>query len=87
MTTVNQLPEVNSGGKDFQFGLGFELYNEQKKPVPDVSNSAFAWGGMFGTAYIIDPENNMIALFYMNMSRHEALYPQYLQKVYQMVKE
>lgn len=87
MTTVNQLPEENSGGKGFQFGLGFELHNELKKPVPEVSNSAFAWGGMFGTAYVVDPENNMIVLFYMNMSRHESLYPQYLSKVYQLIKD
>lgn len=87
MTTVNQLPETNSGGKGFQFGLGFELYNELKKPVPEVSNSAFAWGGMFGTEYIIDPENKTIALFYINMARRDALYPQYLQKVYELVKE
>lgn len=87
MTKINRLPESNSGGKGFQFGLGFELYNENKKPAPQVSNSAFAWGGMLGTEYIIDPENNMIALFYMNMTRHEPLYPQFLQKVYQMIKK
>ena len=43
MTTINRLPEINSGGKGFQFGLGFELYNEVKKPVPEISNSAFAF--------------------------------------------
>ncbi|MEO6539805.1 MAG: serine hydrolase domain-containing protein, partial [Ferruginibacter sp.] len=58
MTKVNRLPEINSGGKGFRFGLGFELYNKNKKPVPEVSNTAFAWGGLYGTAYIIDPENN-----------------------------
>jgi CubicO group peptidase (beta-lactamase class C family) len=86
MTTVNRLPEHNSGGKGFQFGLGFELHNELKKPIPAVSNSAFAWGGMFGTAYIIDPEYKLVALFYMNMARHEPLYPEYLSKVYEIIK-
>jgi CubicO group peptidase (beta-lactamase class C family) len=86
MTTINRLPEKNSGGKGFRFGLGFELYNELKKPVPAVSNTAYAWGGMFGTEYIIDPENDIIALFYMNMARRDALYPLYLDKVYQMIK-
>lgn len=84
MTTVNQLPEVNSGGEGFQFGLGFELYNEQKKPAPEVSNRAYAWGGLYGTSYIIDPANDMIALFYLNMPRHEPLYPQFLSKAYQL---
>ncbi|MDR8394193.1 beta-lactamase family protein [Aliifodinibius sp. S!AR15-10] len=84
MTTINRLPEVNSGGEGFQFGLGFELYNEQKKPVPEVSNTAYAWGGLYGTSYIIDPANDMIALFYLNMPRHEPLYPQFLSKAYQL---
>lgn len=86
MTTINQLPQVNSGGKGFQFGLGFELYNEIKKPIPEVSNSAYAWGGMFGTEYIIDPANDIIALFYINMSQRDPLYPQYLSVVYQMIE-
>jgi putative CocE/NonD family hydrolase len=85
MTTINQLPEKNSGGKGFQFGLGFELYNEQKKPVPSVSNSAFAWGGMLGTEYIIDPENDLIALFYMNMFKRETLCPLFLENVYKLI--
>lgn len=87
MTKINQLPELNSGGKGFRFGLGFELYNEQKKPVPAVSNTAFAWGGLFGTEYIIDPQNNMIALFYLNMPRRETLYPLFLSKAYQLFEQ
>jgi len=82
MTTINRLPEKNAGGKGFQFGLGFELYNEQKKPAPEVSNTAYAWGGMYGTQYIIDPANNMITLYYINMPRNEPLYPVFLSKVY-----
>lgn len=84
MTKTNQLPEINSGGKGFKFGLGFELYNELKKPAPEVSNSAFAWGGLYGTEYIIDPENDLIALFYLNMPKREKLYPMFLSKAYQL---
>ncbi|HMB91445.1 MAG TPA: serine hydrolase domain-containing protein [Rhodothermales bacterium] len=87
MTTVSRLPEVNSGGEGFQFGLGFELYSAQKKPAPEVSNTAYAWGGLFGTQYIIDPANDMIALFYLNMPRRESLYPQFLSKAYQLFEE
>ncbi|RYY25972.1 MAG: class A beta-lactamase-related serine hydrolase [Chitinophagaceae bacterium] len=86
MTTVNRLPVPNAGGKGFQFGLGFELYNAEKKPAPEVSNTAFAWGGLYGTEYIIDPENNMIALFYLNMPRRDRLYPLFLSKAYQLFK-
>jgi len=84
MTGINRLPENNSGGKGFQFGLGFELYNEEKKPAPEVSNTAYAWGGLYGTEYIIDPENDMIALFYLNMPKRDALYPIFLRKTYQL---
>ena len=87
ITKINRLPEVNSGGKGFQFGLGFELYNEKKKPAPEVSNTAFAWGGLYGTEYIIDPQNNMIALFYLNMPRRETLYPKFLSTAYQLFQK
>ena len=87
MTKVNRLPETNSGGKGFQFGIGFELYNQNKKPVPQVSNTAFAWGGLYGTQYIIDPQNKLIALFYRNMPRHEDVYSLFLTKVYQMFEK
>jgi CubicO group peptidase (beta-lactamase class C family) len=85
MTKVDRLPEINAGGKGFRFGLGFELYNENKKPVPEVSNTAFAWGGLYGTQYIIDPENNLIALFYLNMPKHDdVLYSLFLSQAYQL---
>jgi CubicO group peptidase (beta-lactamase class C family) len=87
MTKINRLPEVNAGGKNFRFGLGFELYNENKKPVPEVSNTAYAWGGAYGTAYIVDPANNMIALFYLNMPKHEDVYPLFLSKAYQLFRK
>lgn len=85
MTTINRLPEVNSGGKGFQFGLGFQLANKQNKHVPAISNAAFSWGGMLGTEYIVDPENDLIALFYINMYKRDPLYSQYLEKVYDLL--
>ncbi|MEO6455126.1 MAG: serine hydrolase domain-containing protein [Ginsengibacter sp.] len=87
MTKVNRLPEVNAGGKGFQFGLGFELYNEKKKKVPEASNTAFSWGGAYGTSFVIDPENNMFSLFYLNMPKREELHPLFLSKTYQIFKK
>jgi CubicO group peptidase (beta-lactamase class C family) len=86
MTTINRLPKINSGGNGFEFGLGFELYNDLKKPTSAVSNTSFAWGGMLGTDYIVDPKNDLIVLFYINMYKHDPLYPEYLKKVYEMIK-
>ncbi|WP_439130084.1 serine hydrolase domain-containing protein [Polaribacter sp.] len=85
MTTINRLPKVNSGGENFQFGLGFQLANEKNKHIDAVSNTAFWWGGLMGTEYIIDPENDLIALFYINMFQRESLYKDYLEKVYDVV--
>lgn len=85
MTTINRLPEVNSGGEGFQFGLGFQLANENNKHIEAVSNSAFWWGGMMGTEYLIDPEHDLIALFYINMFQRENLYHDYLRAVYDVV--
>ncbi|UKM66515.1 beta-lactamase family protein [Flavobacteriaceae bacterium GSB9] len=82
MTKINRLPEVNSGGESFQFGLGFQLANEKNKHINKVSNTAFWWGGMLGTEYIIDPEKDLIALFYINMYKRDPLYTQYLEEVY-----
>lgn len=81
MTTMNRLPADSGAAKDFQFGLGFELHRG-RKPVPAVSDSAFSWGGMFGTAYIVDPAHDLVALFYTNMYQPETLYPKFLDEVY-----
>lgn len=85
MTTINRLPEVNSGGNSFQFGLGFQLANEKNKHIKSVSNSAFWWGGLMGTEYIIDPDNDLIALFYINMYKRDPLYTAYLEEVYDLI--
>lgn len=84
MSTLNCLPEMNAGGENFRFGLGFELYNEHRKPVPEVSNTAYSWGGMMGTKYIIDPENDLITLFYVNMFNGDGIYPSFLSAAYQL---
>ncbi|WBL25329.1 serine hydrolase domain-containing protein [Zunongwangia sp. HGR-M22] len=86
MTSINRLPEKNAGGEGFQFGLGFQLQNEDNKHIPAVSNSAYNWGGMLGTEYIIDPENDLIALFYINMFKRDNLYPQFLEKAYKIAE-
>ena len=84
MTRINRLPVDAENDNGFRFGLGFELHTHQK-PVPAVSDLAFAWGGMFGTAYLIDPGHDLIALFYVNMIDQEALYPSFLEQAYQLV--
>lgn len=43
------------------------------------------WEGMMGTEYIIDPENDLIALFYINMYKRDQLYHNYLEEVYDVL--
>ena len=67
MTTINRLlPETSAKEKGMQFGLGFEIH-KTKKPVPAVSDSAYAWGGALGTQYLIDPERDLVLIVYQNM--------------------
>lgn len=83
MTTTNRLPENSGADAMFQFGLGFELY-KLKKPAPAVSDSAFAWGGMLGTFFIIDPAKDLIVLYYSNMFEAEYLFPRFAEQAYRI---
>lgn len=80
----NRLPEVNNGGPGFQFGLGFELFRgtPSRKDVPAMSNEVFRWGGAAGTEYIIDPENDMVILYYISMWGKPDTYADYLKAAY-----
>lgn len=85
MTTINRLPpEAIGAEKDMQFGLGFEIH-KTKKPVPAVSDSAYAWGGALGTQYLIDPEHDLVLLFYQNMQNQTAkLSPLFYEQAYRL---
>ncbi|MEO6569558.1 MAG: serine hydrolase domain-containing protein [Opitutaceae bacterium] len=84
MTTINRLlPETSAKQRGMQFGLGFEIH-KTKKPVPAVSDSAFAWGGALGTQYMIDPERDLVLLFYQNMSGSTGLSRVFYQQAYKM---
>ena len=83
---TNRLPEVNKGGKGFQFGLGFELFgNTDQKKVPQMSDSCFRWGGAAGTEYLVDPENDLVILYYISIMGYDTkTYPTYLDAVYKL---
>ncbi len=83
MTKINRLPEVNSGGEGFQFGIGFQLFNDPvSKYVPEMSTSCLRWGGAMGTEYLIDQENELVILYYINMWGATNTYNDYLKAVY-----
>jgi len=85
MMSVNQLPEQNNGGKNFQFGLGFEIY-----PYTGISNlnliaspGSLQWGGMYNTDYLIDPKERLIILLYTNRVPDIHIWEKFLNTVYQ----
>ncbi|MEO7412671.1 MAG: serine hydrolase domain-containing protein [Opitutaceae bacterium] len=84
MTTINRLlPETSAEQKGMQFGLGFEIH-KTKKPTPAVSDSAFAWGGMLGTQYIIDPTQDMVVLYYQNTQGSGPTHARFYQQAYRL---
>ncbi|MEO5959149.1 MAG: serine hydrolase, partial [Opitutaceae bacterium] len=84
MTTINRLlPETSVEQKGLQFGLGFEIH-KTKKPVPAVSDSAFAWGGMLGTQYIVDPAQDMVVLYYQNTQGSGPTHARFYERAYRL---
>lgn len=87
MININRLPEENAGGKGFQFGIGFQLFrNPYSKYIPEMSTTCLRWGGAMGTEYLIDPENKMVILYYVNMWGATNTYNDYLKGVYGLFK-
>lgn len=82
----NRLPEVNSGGKGFRFGLGFELFDhpDKEKTAPQMSDSCFRWGGAAGTEYLMDPEKDLVILYYISMWGDTGTYPTFLKAAYDL---
>ena len=82
----NRLPEVNGGGKGFRFGLGFELFThpDKEKIAPQMSDSCFRWGGAAGTEYLMDPENDLVILYYISMWGDTGTYPVFLKAAYDL---
>jgi CubicO group peptidase (beta-lactamase class C family) len=60
---TNQLSHIAG---DYQFGLGLEIFRNQEFNRTMVSVGSLKWGGAYCTQYFIDPEENMIILFYTN---------------------
>ncbi len=48
------------------FGMAWDVFTPQNAHNTIVSEGAMRWGGMFGTDYIIDPEEQLILIMYQN---------------------
>lgn len=55
------------GDGNGDFGLGFQVTGDLGKAGEISSPSAYAWGGAFNSAYWIDPEERLVAVFMSNV--------------------
>ncbi len=49
------------------FGLAWDVFRPQYMHNTILSEGTMRWGGMFSTDYIIDPQEDLIVLFYTNI--------------------
>lgn len=67
LMTINQIGEVEQGGGN-KFGLGFSLTTAKSTGRLGESEGSFAWAGIFGTTYWVDPKEGIVALLYTQKS-------------------
>lgn len=72
--TVEMMVKNNVGNLrgDIGFGLAFDDFRPQYSYRSIASEGSLRWGGMFGTDYIIDPKEELILLFYINLQPNNS---------------
>jgi CubicO group peptidase (beta-lactamase class C family) len=72
-----------------EFGLGFQINGATKKTSPYMNEGAYLWGGMFGTAYWVDPKEKLVVLLYTNVwpTAHPNFSQEFQKLVYEGVRQ
>ncbi len=65
--TRNQIGSNEVWNRRDKFGIGFQLVTENSRYADQAGDQAFTWGGMYLSEYTIDPEEQLIMLFYTNV--------------------
>ena len=60
----NQVKDLRG---EIGFGLAFDYFRAEYAHESIASEGSVRWGGMFGTDYVIDPKEDLILLFYINL--------------------
>jgi CubicO group peptidase (beta-lactamase class C family) len=60
----NQVKDMRG---EIGFGLAFDDFRTEYAHESIVSEGSLRWGGMFGTDFVIDPKEDLILLFYINL--------------------
>jgi CubicO group peptidase (beta-lactamase class C family) len=63
MMTVDQLPVAPPATPGFGFGLGFGIVLDPGKLGTPSSKGTFGWGGAAGTSFWVDPGEDMVGVF------------------------
>ncbi len=71
MMTMNQIGDltvnVGDGNGENKWGLGFSIETEKGSRLTPAQAGSYGWGGVFSTAYWVDPKEDMIVLIYRQM--------------------
>ena len=71
---MNDVTDKNSGSKmggDFHFGLTFGIDGKPGNRGELGSEGAYWWGGAYGTAFWIDPKENLVGVFMVNGVKYD----------------
>jgi len=68
LMTENQIGDLHpTFGSHFEvnkFGFGFSIVSEEGSKFGPIQAGSYAWGGVFGTSYWVDPKEDMFVLAY-----------------------
>jgi CubicO group peptidase (beta-lactamase class C family) len=66
LMTTDQIDSLY-GGKGSGFGLGFSVLESPGLAGQYGSVGRYGWGGAYGTTYWVDPEQDLVAVFMMQL--------------------
>jgi len=80
-TTVNLMitnhtgdyPITVRGADAYGFGLGFSVLTDPDRSVQALTPGSFGWGGAWGTVFWIDPTEETVSIFMMQISSYRHL--------------
>ena len=73
--TMIEMMSANAVGDlrgEIGHGLAFDDFRPQYRHRSMASTGSLRWGGMYGTDYLIDPQEELIILFYINLQPNNS---------------
>lgn len=56
------------------FGMAWDVFTPENAHNTIISEGSMRWGGMYGTDYVIDPQEKLILLMYSNCLPNKSGY-------------